>query len=69
MDKVRVVASDEMNPAYIDMHYTLNEENNFYIQVDSVISNGDKAFCIELLEKEPQILETQSIHEWTEYSP
>ena len=64
LDKVRVVASDEMNPAYIDMHYTLNEENNFYIQVDSVISNGDKAFCIELLEKEPQILETQSIHEW-----
>ncbi len=64
LDKVRVVASNEMNPAYIDMHYTLNEENNFYIQVDSVISNGDKAFCIELLEKEPQILETQSIHEW-----
>lgn len=64
LDKIRIVSSDEMNPVYIDIHYTLNEENNFCIQIDSVLSNGDKNFNIELLEKNPQIFETQSIHEW-----
>lgn len=65
VDKVRIVSPLNQNDfSYIDIHYNFEEENDFYVRIDSFASNKEIAFE-KLLEENPEILETQRVQEWS----